>query len=76
MGIKTAPMKVVAVGVEDYPPRFTVARPFADNLRPSDVVTFKPHKSEASPLWSKTWRIVRVEKHMDDTKKIYVAEVL
>jgi len=68
------PMQVMAVGVEEYPVRFTVARAFADKLEVGDLVAFLGHPRERSSLWAKTWRVVRVDKHTDDTRKVYVVE--
>lgn len=73
------PMEIVALGVEQHPPRFTVAQAFADNLRIGDLVRFKPVESEclvSLHLWSQVWRVSSVEGKgkRTDVRKVYVTE--
>lgn len=69
------PFQIMALGVEDYPPRFTVASGFATSLRAGDLVFFTSSANDFGPLWAKTWRVAKVEKHTEDTKKVYVEEI-
>lgn len=68
---------VAAQGMREHPARFVVARPFADSLKPGDYVEFIPQlEAKPSPLWAKTWRVVRVSEHADDSRMVLVDEVM
>ena len=67
---------VAAIGVQEHPTRFAVSRPFADRLKAGDFVQFIPQlTSPPSSLWAKTWRVVRVGEHAEDSRMVFVDEV-